>query len=513
MKNHYFFLFPKIDEKKNGLIFALLKRAKILNEKLGINPTIITTAYDRSLAQNYWALISNNLAPASVGFLNLYGDLQGTPLKLAKKKYHIIDRNMFNKNILSSKTPDTLNQRYHDIKNKNYLYEIRQEDSPTLRYVNTFQKGIKNGRLIYDSYGYLSCIQIINPETQTVITETYYHIEGYPVIIKNYKLNENKKNILLNIFLLNKNGVITEIFDEEYQLIQYWFLKISKNYTNELMYFLIDRAIHFYEPLRNIKQKNMRFIGTIHAAHLNGPDIYRSSINRNYRSYFEHSNELDALVILTERQKEHIQQRFGMDGKLFVIPHIYEKSIHPVKFSDRNPLSCLTIARYDKAKNLDSLIRIFKEVVQEIPDAYLNIYGFGVEQDFLQNEIDTYQLNDHVKLMGYNENTDNLYNKSSLFLFSSRSEGFGMVILEALCHGCPVVSYDIDYGPSDMISNSENGYLIPFGDEALFAKKIISLLKHQQSLEKFSEAAYACTHLKDQEQFAEKWQALFQAIQ
>ncbi|ENU59099.1 Poly(glycerol-phosphate) alpha-glucosyltransferase [Acinetobacter guillouiae MSP4-18] len=513
MKNHYFFLFPKIDEKKNGLVFALLKRAKILNEKLGINPIIITTDYDRSLAQNYWNLISSNLAPPSIGYLNLYGDLQGTPLRLAEKKYHKNDKKMFNENISNTQIPYTFNQRFHDKKNKNYLYEIRQEDSLTLRYVNTFQKGIKNGRLIYDSYGHLSCIQIISLETQTVITETYFHIKGYPVIIKNYQLNEKKKNILLNIFLLDENSVITEVFDLESQLIQYWFLKLSQNYTNDLMNILIDRAIHFYEPLRHIKQKNMRFIGTIHATHLNGPDIYRASINRHYRSYFEHSDELDALVILTERQKEHIQKRFGMHGKLFVIPHIYEKSIKHVKFTDRNPLSCLTIARYDKAKNLDSLIRIFKTVIKEIPNAYLNIYGFGGERVFLQNEIDNYQLNDHIKLMGYNENTDSLYDQASLFLFSSRSEGFGMAVLEALCHGCPVISYNIDYGPSDMIHDSENGYLIPFEDETLFSQKVIDLLKDQQKRQKFSEAAYACTHLKDQEQFAGKWQALFQAIQ
>jgi len=512
MKTQYFFLFPKIDQKKNGLVFALLKRAKILNEQLGISPTIITTDYDHSLAENYWSLITTNLAPTSIGYLNLYGDFQGTHLKLANKKIHNPTVEMFNSNILKTIIPFTYNQRFHDKNNKNYLYEIRQNDSPTLSYVNTFKKGVKTGRIIYDSYGYLSCIQVINPENQMIITETYYHTEGYPVIIKNYQLNEKNKNIVSNIFLLNKQGVIDEIFDTESQLIQYWFLKISQLYKNDLMYILIDRAIHFYEPLREIKQENMRFIGTIHATHLNGPDIQNSTINRHYRSYFKYSNELDALVILTERQKQHIQQRFGMEGKLFVIPHIYEKTVDHVNFSNRDPMFCLTIARYDKAKNLDSLIRIFKKVVEVIPNAYLNIYGFGSEYNFLQSQIDEHQLNNHIKLMGYNEDTDALYNKASLFLFSSRSEGFGMAVLEALCHGCPVVSYDIDYGPSDMINHDENGYLITFQDEELFAQKVISLLKDEQKRLKLSENAYACTQLTDQKQFAQKWQSLFQAI-
>ncbi len=140
MKTQYFFLFPKIDQKKNGLVFALLKRAKILNEQLGISPTIITTEYDRSLAENYWSLISTNLAPPSIGYLNLYGDFQGTHLKLANKKIHSPMVEMFNSNILKTIIPFTYNQRFHDKNNKNYLYEIRQNDSPTLSYVNTFKK-------------------------------------------------------------------------------------------------------------------------------------------------------------------------------------------------------------------------------------------------------------------------------------------------------------------------------------------------------------------------------------
>lgn len=513
MKAEYFFLFPKIDEKKNGLVFALLKRAKILNEQLAIDPIIVTTDYDRYLAKNYWSLISSQLAPTSIGYLNLYGDLQGTHLRLSSSQHHPIQENFFNPGVLKKPISSTFNQRIHDKNNKNYLYEIRHQEYQTLRYVNTFQKGIKNGRMIYDTYGFLSCIQIINPSTQTVLTETYYHTNGYPVMIKNYQLNEEKKNILINIFLLNKNGVITEVFDDEQQLIQYWFLTLSKKYSSNLIYMLIDRAIHFYEPLRKIKIKNMRFIGTIHATHLNGNDIYKSSINRHYQSYFKHSESLDALVVLTERQKEHIQKRFGLDDKLFVIPHIYEKTVLPVNFESRDPLSCLTIARYDKAKNLDSLIRVFSLVVKEIPDAYLNIYGFGGEQKFLQDEIDSNNMGNHIKLMGYNENTDDLYNQASLFLFSSRSEGFGMAVLEALCHGCPVVSYNIDYGPSDMINDDHNGYLITFEDEELFANKIISLLKDNQKRKKFSEAAYACTELTDQVKFAQKWQELFLKIQ
>lgn len=102
MKAEYFFLFPKIDEKKNGLVFALLKRAKILNEQLSIDPIIVTTDYDRYLAKNYWSLISSQLAPASIGYLNLYGDLQGTHLRLSSPQHHPIQENFFNPGVLKN---------------------------------------------------------------------------------------------------------------------------------------------------------------------------------------------------------------------------------------------------------------------------------------------------------------------------------------------------------------------------------------------------------------------------
>ncbi|MNH40712.1 Glycosyltransferase Gtf1 [compost metagenome] len=63
-----------------------------------------------------------------------------------------------------------------------------------------------------------------------------------------------------------------------------------------------------------------------------------------------------------------------------------------------------------------------------------------------------------------------------------------------------------------MINHDENGYLITFQDEELFAQKVISLLKDEHKRLKLSENAYACTQLTDQKQFAQKWQSLFQAI-
>lgn len=137
------FLFPQNRWKKNGLIFALLKRAKILHEQLNIQPIIVTTDYDRNLAQNYWRLISNNIAPAETKYLNLYGYFQGTSLRLTHPRITITNKEKFNWNIKQSQQPESFNRRFHDQQNKNIIYEVYRDEQPVLRHINTFQNGIK----------------------------------------------------------------------------------------------------------------------------------------------------------------------------------------------------------------------------------------------------------------------------------------------------------------------------------------------------------------------------------
>jgi len=145
----------------------------------------------------------------------------------------------------------------------------------------------------------------------------------------------------------------------------------------------------------------------------------------------------------------------------------------------------LSVGRLIKTKHFDQLIRLFVEIGN--PDWKLVIVGgdskklnLSIELKKLVQELGA---EDFIFLEGQQEEIDIYYKKSSVFAFTSSSEGFPNVIGEALSAGLPVVCYDGIAGPSDMIENGVNGYLIPANDENLFKNKL-SLLMTDKNIRK-----------------------------
>ena len=95
-------------------------------------------------------------------------------------------------------------------------------------------------------------------------------------------------------------------------------------------------------------------------------------------------------------------------------------------------------------------------------------------------------LQNNVFLKGYESKINRLYKEYALFVLTSRNEGMGMVLVEALKAGLPVISFDIKCGPSDVIVDGVNGYLIePFNIEKM-SEKINMLIKNVVKREEFS---------------------------
>ncbi len=141
----------------------------------------------------------------------------------------------------------------------------------------------------------------------------------------------------------------------------------------------------------------------------------------------------------------------------------------------------LTVGRLIKSKHHDRLIKIFKHLSPEgwklviVGGNALNQDGFErLKRIILEN-----RLEDKVNLAGSVLDIATYYNQSKIFAFTSSSEGFPNVIGEAMSAGLPVVSYDCEFGPSDMIEDERNGFLIPLFDDELFAEKLGQLINNE----------------------------------
>lgn len=120
----------------------------------------------------------------------------------------------------------------------------------------------------------------------------------------------------------------------------------------------------------------------------------------------------------------------------------------------------ISVGRLVPKKNMDVLIKAYSEIKDSYPDMHLVIVGDGPEKKYLMKLIQDTNLQDKVLMTGDLENPYPYIGNAEIFVLASRWEGFGMVIVEALCLGIPVISSDIDAGPRQILDNGEFGTLI-----------------------------------------------------
>ena len=294
---------------------------------------------------------------------------------------------------------------------------------------------------------------------------------------------------MFQIHILNSNGNVEEIFFNENDFINYSLsIFIQKTQKNNI-FILSDKSKYVLMPSIHVKEKfadkNIQVMPIIHSTHTkSSTEIENGQIKSHYKDIFNNLSKIDKIAVLTNYQKEDILSRFAYNN-MDVIPHTY---IHIDKNAKYNPVKgkVLYVARYAPEKNHQSAFNIFSMVVKKIPWATLHCYGHGNEKEKLKSMVNDLKLENNIFLHDYTNDTEELYCSSELSILTSEMEGFSLSLLESIAMGCPVIANDIRYGPSDLITNGFNGFLIQLGDEKMFADKIINILTDSKIHKKMS---------------------------
>lgn len=146
-------------------------------------------------------------------------------------------------------------------------------------------------------------------------------------------------------------------------------------------------------------------------------------------------------------------------------------------FHLENIPTIIAVGRFVPVKNFSLLIKAVHKIVIKRP-VKLIIIGDGILKESLQNEIDSLQMQDVIKLVGFQINPISWIQQAQLFVLSSNYEGFGLVIVEALAGGATIVSTDCKYGPAEILNNGQYGYLARTNDLNDLSDKIEYALDH-----------------------------------
>lgn len=244
------------------------------------------------------------------------------------------------------------------------------------------------------------------------------------------------------------------------------------------------------ELLVSFAEPGVRIVHTVHTAHTEPPHTPDAPLNALWTRWFAAVDAFDAVLWPTAAQAAAVSDRFGARGTFAVVPHPAEPVAHPTSAAGRTPGRVVMLNRLAPGKRVDHAIRAFVSVAAEIPAARLDIYGDGPLRAELDALIGELGLRNSVMLRGHVAEASAELDDAALLLLTTAFEGQGLVVVEALSHGCPVVSYDVGYGPHDMLADG-GGVLVPSGDVEALAAAVIRVLRGDGLRERLGREAIA----------------------
>ncbi|ASK62144.1 hypothetical protein CFK37_08185 [Virgibacillus phasianinus] len=506
MKPTMYFLMNSIDLERGGLTRASLKQASFFAE-MGYDTYMLTFNFNPKYPRIRKKLLEMNKVHKDVTILNMYEEFEGFSKPLvsnAASQKVSLDQ-------LSEGHPFDIREGYNAYriyKNGIYTKYIALNKDNSLDFIDYFNENrYRTKREVYDLWGNLKKVSymdlVLNKPRQLI----YYDNDGRAYLTQ---WNNPGNGKVQRILLFNEDSSIRNTFvDDDVSHKVDWLTKVVNRIPNEKSVIVSDTR-STDEVLINFKHPKAATIWRLHSSHLDEPFEVDSPITSKVKAGMENIEKFDAAVFLTEEQKRDIISQVGHKSPYQVIPHYHEdnkKSIKGlIKNKSKNTKLGIVVSRLSTLKRIDHIIKAFQLTVEKVPDAQLEIWGKGDQEANLEKLIKNLKLENNVFLKGYTHNPDDIYQKGIFSVLTSKKEGFALSVMESMYNKTPVISYDIKYGPNDMIVNDENGFIVESGNIEELGAKMTYMFENPQKAIKMGKQGnkYIENHFS-KKIYKEKW--------
>lgn len=325
-----------------------------------------------------------------------------------------------------------------------------------------------------------------------------------------YKLDEKVKVTYLKEDLKPNKKEIEHYFkNKNYSLLIKELLKAVK------IYFL--RRHLMVKAIKNVDTDVLISTRTLHNNWVSkyGKGSYRKiawehNHHNNDKKYIKKlvksCKNIDNLVLVSKELAAFYKTYLG--NKVVYIPNSLDKI--PNKYSKLEEKNIISVGRLSKEKGFDDLLKVFKKISLKHSDWKLNIIGDGLEKNELLNLAKELKLGDKVVFHGFQnkEYINECLLKSSIYVMTSHTESFGLVLVEAMSFGIPCVSYTSAQGANEIIKNEETGFLIENRDSEEMISKIDLLIEDDKLRKKMGQNAKNESKSYAPEFILDKWSKL-----
>ena len=255
--------------------------------------------------------------------------------------------------------------------------------------------------------------------------------------------------------------------------------------------------------LGDFAKPKVKKIGWEHNHHHNNK-LYALNVIRS-------SRKLDYLVLVSKDLNRFYKREMrNYQCKCVCIPNVIEKM--PGRLAKLENKKLISVGRLSKEKGYLDLLKIYSQVMKKYPDWTLDIVGDGAEKEKLEKFIEKNNLEKNVTLHGFRNRDyiDKLFKESSIYLMTSHTESFGIVLIEAMSHGVPCIAFSSAEGAKEIIQSGKNGYLIKNRNHNAMVKKITDLIKNEDMRKEIGKAARYSVKKYTTEVVENKWYKLIE---
>jgi poly(glycerol-phosphate) alpha-glucosyltransferase len=261
---------------------------------------------------------------------------------------------------------------------------------------------------------------------------------------------------------------------------------------------------HSDSVLVRVDNPGIARIKTLHINHLAEPRTYGSPLQPRTKIELSRIERFDAFVALSDTQLADLSRQLGPRTTYHVVPN----AVAPARLEgavDRDPMLVVGIGRYHPFKRWDHAIEAFALVVEKVPEARLELWGFGPDEQSYRELVERLGLTRNVFIRGITHDSHRVLAGAALSVLTSPAEAFGLVLAESMSVGTPMVAFDVTYGLRDQITSGVNGVLVPHPDTVQLAEAIVDLLMHPKKRQSMGRRALRSSNPSSEAEWVRRW--------
>ena len=270
--------------------------------------------------------------------------------------------------------------------------------------------------------------------------------------------------------------------------IQHLGISVAKSFFDKFR-----RKRELVDKLKKVIEKDACVIGTNTTYNL-----ILHKIRNIKRIGCEHIN-YEALPFIYRLMRRFIYRKLDK----VVIPNSY--SFKPKKINDYSKKTIIAIGRLTYQKGFDMLVDAAVLLKNKLPDWKIKIIGDGEDKEKLIDKIKQNDVADFINIIPPKMDVVDLYHSASIYVMSSRFEGLPMVLIEAQSCGLPIISFDCPEGPSEIIHDNIDGYLVEKNNINVLVEKIVYLANNENLRKQFGEKAFIASERYSSDVIKSKW--------